>query len=164
MRILHLAAAAAVAVTLAASPAFACCNQGNHQVNVVYGVPPLAGYVPPTGYLLDPNDQVTQVYVVNQGPVFTGPGIYAYSNVWVPTVARPTYSEGGYAVIAPVYPAARTYPYVGYVPRWRCHGYQTSCAPWNAASYRPYGGPPHGAYVYRPAPSARVLYVRPREY
>lgn len=77
MRFVSVAAAAAAVFMIAATPAAACC----HRVGPAYGVP-----VVPLG-AIDPWYPVRQVYVVNQGPVFTGPGIYAYSNFYVPTVA-----------------------------------------------------------------------------
>jgi hypothetical protein len=79
MRILYLAAAA---LTLAVTPALAggCCG--------VYGSDAIA----PIDYVFPPPaDQVTQIYVVNQGPVLSGPGLYTYTNPWVPSVGLPAY-------------------------------------------------------------------------
>jgi hypothetical protein len=119
MRTLHLAAvmgAALMAATMAAtSPAAAhCCGQPV----VRYGVAPAAPID-----ALDPWYPVRRTYVVNQGPVFTGPGVYAYSNFYVPTVA-PVW-DGRYR-------HARRYPYAAPVPYVRgefdCHAGVERCA------------------------------------
>jgi hypothetical protein len=78
MRILYLAAAA---LTLVATPALAggCCGS-------VYG----SDVVLPIGYEFPPPaDQVDRIYLVNQGPVLSGPGIYTYTNPWVPSFGLP---------------------------------------------------------------------------
>jgi len=111
MRFVSLTAATAVAVALAASPAFACSNYGG----CGYGAPAVAGVVPPLGWVYDYPQQVTQAYVVNRGPIYTGPGIYAYTNIWVPTLARPEYPYADYTFIQrpyPSYPHVPSYPYV----------------------------------------------------
>lgn len=116
MRFVSVAAAAAAVFMIAATPAAACC----YRVGPAYGVP-----VVPLG-AIDPWYPVRQVYVVNQGPVFTGPGIYAYSNFYVPTVA----CCGG----------PRAFPYVrGEIG---CHGGVERCY---------YGG----RYAYRHGPVLR---------
>lgn len=128
----------AVLAVAGASPAAAqwggCCGYSPGY----YGPVPLA--YPPTGYVLNPSDVRAPIYLVNQGPVYRGPNIYAV----------PTYSEGGYA-FAP-YPYVTSYP-VGYGP---------AVAPYVSPSYRPYGAPPYGAYFYRPPPGARVIDMRRR--
>jgi hypothetical protein len=112
---------------------------------IVYGIPPLPVVVPPTGYVLDPSDARKPIYVVNQGPFYSGPGIYAV----------PTYSEGGYAYTTP-------YPYVkSYWADWQ-YGYGARFNRYMNPGYRPYGYAPYGAYVYRTAPSARVIHIRER--
>ena len=52
--------------------------------------------VPVSHYWFEPPGQVSQIYVVNQGPVYSGAGIVAHNNVYVPTLARPapTYRVG----------------------------------------------------------------------
>jgi hypothetical protein len=101
MRFVSVAAAAAAVFMIAATPAAACC----HRVGPAYGVA-----VVPVG-ALDSWYPVRQVYVVNQGPVFTGPGIYAYSNFYLPTVGP--------------YPYAPSFPYVrGEIG---CHGGVERC-------------------------------------
>lgn len=105
-----------------------------------YGAGPVPLAYPPPGYVLNASDVRAPIYLVNQGPVYRGPNIYAV----------PTYSEGGYA-FAP-YPYVTSYP-VGYGP---------SVAPYVSPSYRPYGPPPHGAYFRRPAPGARMIDMRRR--
>ncbi|EJW09718.1 hypothetical protein A33M_1029 [Rhodovulum sp. PH10] len=142
---------------LTAAPAVAqgCCVSGPV---IVYGAPPVPPVVPPTGYVLDPSDGRPPIYVVNQGPVYSGPGI----------IAVPTYSEGGYAYGAP-------YPYVHghYGPRYGT-GYRRAYRPHVRPHFRarpplrvygstigpeerPYGVPPYGAYAVRPAASAKVI-------
>src|SRR5689334_18529061 len=107
MRLVSVAAAAAALFTLAATPAAACC----YRSGAYYGV----GVVPPDA--VDPWYSVRQIYVVNQGPVFTGPGIYAYSNFYVPPVAPPPCCGGYYGG---AYPYAPPFPYVrGEIG---CHG------------------------------------------
>lgn len=126
------------ALALVASPAFAqdpCCASGPV---VVYGGSPVPPVIPPTGYVLDPSDARPPIYVVNQGPVYSGPGIYAV----------PTFSEGGFAYRGP-------YPYVN-GPVW---GYGPGYGPYVGPT-RPYGVPPYGAYTYLPAPSAKIIRVR----
>lgn len=75
-----------------------CCGAGPV---MVYGAVPVA---PPVGYVLDPVGARPPIYVVNQGPVYRGAGVFAV----------PTFSEGGYAY-APRYPY--TYGPV-YGPAW----------------------------------------------
>jgi hypothetical protein len=112
-------------------------------VTIVYGVPPVEPLLPPVGYTLDPSDARRPIYVVNQGPVYSGPGII--------TFATPTYSEGGYAYALP-YPYVRGYGGYGWYDApgyrgWpRRHGYGRSVI-------RPYAA----AYRYRSAPNARVI-------
>jgi hypothetical protein len=131
MRLLRLAAAAAAVSALVAMPAVAgsCCEN----VTIIYGAVPVPYPAPPPGHLLDPSDQRAPVYIVDQGPVIEGPGIYTYHEIEVP--AQPTYSEGGYA-----------FPYVR-------HSY-------GRQPYRPYGVAPYDAYLYRPAPNARIIHVQ----
>lgn len=126
--------AAALFATAAVAGGFDRCDPrraayhcGGH-VRLVY---------PPVGYVLDPADARPPIYIASQGPVFSGPDVYAL----------PTFSEGVYADLIP-------YPYIG-------HGYYRT-------PYYGYGwsGPRayrvHGAYAYRPAPSARIITVPAR--
>jgi hypothetical protein len=123
MRLLSLAAAAAAALALTA-PAEACC----HWIPSVYVGPPFI----PGGYeFAPPTDQASQIYVVNQGPVLSGPGIYTYTNPYVPTLAPP------------LYPTA--YPYVRHVPHRICPGCG-GFATIDPRSFRQYGFAPH---IYR---------------
>jgi hypothetical protein len=156
-------AAIAVAATAAAA--------ADADVKVVYGVPPVTVLTPPTGYLLDPSDQVNPVYVVNQGPVLSGPGIYSYTNVlYYPSQARRTYSEGGYAYTDPPYypwSALYGYPYAypydyPYVTGGLPCAADVECSPahfYRHLARRPYGYAPYTAYRYRPAAGARVIQV-----
>jgi len=160
--------AAAIAVTAGTAAADPCCAP-----RVIYAIPPVTIVVPPTGYVLDPSDTVNPVYVVNRGPILSGPGIYTYTNkYYYPTFARPTYSEGGYAYTDPPYyrwssPYPYAYPYVKSHRGWHCGGYE-GCRPIYTGrhrfSHRPYGHPPYAAYRYQPAPSARVINVPSRGY
>jgi len=163
MRILCLAAsAAALTVTAAAADPYG-------SPRVIYAIPPVTIVVPPTGYVLDPSDAVNPVYVVNQGPVLSGPGIYTYSNTYYSTFARPTYSEGGYAYTDPIYyrwsaPYPYPYPYVNGHHGWRCghFGCRSGYYAGRRFGYRPYGHPPYAAYRNQPAPTARVIHLPSR--
>ena len=99
MRILYLAAAA---LTLVATPALAGGWGGGF-----YGPDAIASidYVFPP-----PADQVDRIYVVNQGPVLSGPGIYAHTNPWLPSIALPPY------------PPSAIFPYVRRSPHRWCPG------------------------------------------
>jgi hypothetical protein len=110
---------------------------------IVYGVPPVAVDLPPVGYVLDPSDARRPIYVVNQGPTYSGPGIVTY--------AVPTYSEGRYAYALP-------YPYVRTYAGW--YDYRRLDAPYiyRPSLIRPYAA----AYRHRVAPNARVIHVRDR--
>ena len=152
MRILWVAAAAAVAAPFwfAATPAAAghCCR------SVFYGVP----QGPPSPYYLA--DQASPFYLVNQGPVYSGPGIVADNNIFYPSLPRPIYAVGGYAYVQAYYPPAMQYPYVRSFGGWRCHGGYGECGPYGAARphfYRPARFAPYGAQLYRGGPSARVI-------
>jgi hypothetical protein len=159
MRAIRFAAAAAIAAVVssvsAESAEPACCDEA--LPTIIYGAPPVPYAPPPSGYVLDPSDSRGPIYVVNQGPLYSGPGIYSY--------AVPTYSEGGYAYANP-------YPYVS--GRFGGHMSWRDAAPYvgrEADSYpvreitviagagRPYGPHPRHAYGYRPSPNARVIRV-----
>ena len=122
MRTVRLAAALATALTLAATPALA--GHYNEDVAVAYGFPPI-------GYVFDPADHGAPVYIANQGPVLTGPGIYAFHEIGMPT-------HPGYAP---------PFPYVRRVPDVRVFA-------------SPYGFAPYAASVYWPAPRARIRHAR----
>ncbi len=120
---------------------------------VVYASPPAFFVVPPTGYVLNPSDAVRPFYVVTQVPYATGFGI-------VP-LARPTYSEGGYAY-------ADSYPYAAPYIHSYGFGVRTGYRAWRAGPVRSYfgdafdrraGAPPYTAYRYRTAPSARIIQI-----
>jgi hypothetical protein len=154
MRVLWVAAATAAAftavLTLAATPAAAghCCR------SVLYGVP----QGPPSPYYLA--DQASPFYLVNQGPVYSGPGIVADNNIFYPSLPRPIYAVGGYAYVQGFYPPAMQYPYVRSSGGWRCRGGYGECGSFGAARphfYRAARFAPYGAQLYRGAPSARVI-------
>src|SRR5690349_22662597 len=70
---------AIVALFALAAPAAAggCCGTA-----AAYDIQPV---VPVSTYRFDAPPPVNQVYVVNQGPVLSGPGIYAYTNHYHPS-------------------------------------------------------------------------------
>ncbi|RAI38614.1 hypothetical protein CH341_27545 [Rhodoplanes roseus] len=145
---------AAVAILLligAAGPAAAqqgCCVGGPV---VVYGASPVPPAVPPTGYLLDPSDARPPIYVVNQGPLYRGAGIYAV----------PTFSEGGYAYsIRYPYTYGPAYGRSHYVPYKRPHAYPPRRYGYIGPTERVAGAPPYGAYEVRPAPGAKIVHVQ----
>jgi hypothetical protein len=77
--------------------------------------------------------------------VIAGPGLYTCHEIDVP-LARPIYSEGGYAAVTPdAYPTP--FPDVRHVPGARL-------------AERSYGVAPYGAYLYRPLPNARIIRVQ----
>jgi hypothetical protein len=130
---------AIVALMLAAAPAAAgpCCGHAT----ATYDVAPV---MPVSIYRFEAPDPVAQIYVVNQGPVFSGPGLYTYTNRYVPSFV-PT-----------------AYPYVSGHDVWRCgcgaaQAYQAYTLP----GYRGYRGQRayHGyrgyrGYRHHPAPLA----------
>jgi hypothetical protein len=134
---------AIVALMLAAAPAAAgpCCGHAT----ATYDVQPV---VPVSIYRFEGPEPVTQIYIANQGPVFSGPGLYTYTNRYVPSFV-PT-----------------PYPYVSGYDGWRgtpgcgcgaAHAYQTYTLP----GYLGYRGHRayHGYHSYRsyrhhPAPLA----------
>jgi hypothetical protein len=69
-----------VALLALAAPAAAggCCGYGA-------AAPEIHPLVAVSTYRFDAPPPVGQVYVVNQGPVLSGPGIYAYTNHYVPS-------------------------------------------------------------------------------
>jgi hypothetical protein len=69
-----------VALLAFAAPAAAggCCGYGA-------AAPEIQPLVAVSTYRFDAPPPVGQVYVVNQGPVLSGPGIYAYTNHYVPS-------------------------------------------------------------------------------
>jgi len=156
MRMICLAASAAAAI--AATTLTARAGDFGAPVYGVASVPVLA----PVGYVLTPVVPVNPVYVVNQGPVFSGPGIYTYTNTYYSTFERPTYLAGGYAYTEPYYVRwSAPYPYVSSYPYfygrrgWR-NGYYAG----RGFGFRRYGAfPPHAAYRYRPVAGARVFQV-----
>ena len=159
---LHLVAMGSLGLLIGSS-AVALAGEGPV---VVYGAAPY-DIPPPVAYVLDPADARRPIYVVDQGPVYYGPGIVALK-----TFATPIYSEGGYAYALP-------YPYIGgpyvrghgdwdygYAPVYRprpWHGrysrlddaYGYGPRVYRRNVFRPYAG----AYRYRPAPGARVIRV-----
>jgi hypothetical protein len=124
MRFVRLAAALATALTLAAAPALA----GSHEdVAIAHGFPPI-------GFVFDPADARAPVYIANQGPVLTGPGVYAFHEIGMPT-------HPGYAGVR--------FPYVRRVPDVRVFA-------------SPYGMAPIASTVYWPAPYPYIRHARVR--
>lgn len=116
---------------------------------IVYGASPVPPAVPPTGYLLDPSDARPPIYVVNQGPVYSGPGIYAV----------PTFSEGGYAYSIR-YPYTYGPWYGGHGPYKRPHAYPPRRYGYIGPETRVAGAPPYGAYEVRPTAGAKIIQVQ----
>ena len=89
------------ALTLATAPAAAgqCCGHASYP----YVAPAVVGepVVPVSHYQFEPPGQVSQIYVVNQGPVYSGPGIMAHNNIYVPTLARPAAWASHYVDVHP---------------------------------------------------------------
>src|ERR1700738_3695742 len=111
---------AIVGLMLAAAPAAAggCCGYGG----AAYDIQPV---VPVSTYRFDAPAPVSQVYVVNQGPLLSGPGLYTYTNHYVPSFV-PT-----------------AYPYVEGQTGWR--GYGCGCGAARAA-YWPNTVAPYRGY------------------
>jgi hypothetical protein len=101
---------------------------------IVYGLPPAPFVIPPTGYVLAPSAAARPFYVVNQG--FGGPDIL--------TLARPTFSKGGYAY-AHSWPHSR-YPYVVSYGYGLDFGYRVYGPPRRHFFARPHRAPLHTAY------------------
>jgi len=108
MRPVSFAAIAAAMLALTAAPAMACCGSPAY-----YGAPAV-------DYAVVPVVPVNPFYIVNEGPIFSGPGIYAYDNVYVPSVLRPAHWNGVYADGLPYVPYAHPYPYVRSSHAWHC--------------------------------------------
>src|SRR5579871_2697978 len=85
---------ALIASLFLAAPAAAGCGGCGSYGAATYDVGPV---VPVSTYRYDVPPSVGQVYVVNQGPVLSGPGIYAYTNHYVPSFvpAGYPYVSGG---------------------------------------------------------------------
>src|SRR5712691_2598865 len=79
------------AMMMTAAPAASDDTAAPPFPKVVYASPPAAFVIPPTGYVLNPSDAAKPFYVINQGPQVFGFGF------GIVPIARPTYSEGGYA-------------------------------------------------------------------
>ncbi len=159
MRTLHLAAFVGAALMFAVNPAAAghCCGRAV----VGYGVAPVVALVPPDA--LDPWYAVRQIYVVNQGPVFTGPGIYAYSNFYVPSIAPAVGWDGCDPCARRYYPYAPPFPYVR--GEFGCHAGVERCyyGYGYGYGYRRYWRP-YAAYRGRWVPGARMVHRHPTEY
>ncbi len=92
-----------------------------------------------------PPAAIYPVYVVNRGPVLQGPGVYSYTNGYVSTFDRPTYSDGSYTYPEQSYyrwsyPYA--YPYAGAGYGFGCGGYRHAgygCGAYRSVGYG-YGG------------------------
>lgn len=137
MRLVRLAAGLAAALTLAATPASA--GYYGHHWGFFWGIPP---YGPPPIAYLDPSDPRAPVYVVDQGPKITGPGIYTYHEIDVPT-----WAYGAYAVINA---HGRPFPYVHRVTDARFIEPRTGFAREGTSLYR-------RAYVERYRPYGRII-------
>jgi hypothetical protein len=112
IRCLGLGLALAFAASmLSTAPAAAgqCCGHAPYPyVGPVVAEP----VVPVSHYWFAPPDQVSQIYVVNQGPVYSGAGIYAHNNIYVPSLARPAAWARDYLDVHPYWSTITIYPYV----------------------------------------------------
>jgi hypothetical protein len=147
----RVVAFSALVSVVSATAAFAACGPGEDCADttasdrpvVVYAAPPRLLGAPPLGYVLDPSDTRRDLYVVNQGPIYDGPGIL--------TFARPTYSESGYAY-------QRPYPYVHFYTSGHGQRFYRAMRLRHPLAYRSLKYP----YRYRPAASARVIDIEAR--
>ncbi len=82
---------AVIASLFLAAPAAAggCCGGDG---GATYEVQPV---VPVSTYRFDAPPPVSQVYVVNQGPLLSGPGLYTYTNHYVPSFVPTGYPYAG---------------------------------------------------------------------
>jgi len=155
-RVLFGAILAGTITTGAQAPSDGCCAGAPPIPKVTYASPGASVVVPPTGYVLNPSDAVKPVYVVNRRPQLIGAGIV--------DIARPTYSEGGYAFQDPHRGDGHS-----------IHGYVYDARDRSAATLpaqpvsngdlfaRPYGASPYTAYRYRTAPSAKIIHLPPED-
>jgi hypothetical protein len=147
MRILGMTAGHAMLTMVGATGAQACCWSG-----CLAAVEPV---LPCTVVRAAP---INPFYVVNQGPVLSGPGIYAYTNTYYPVVVRPTYPRDGFGYFDPPYRAYSyahgypyAYPYVRFHRRHCPYGWVNGCGSGYAVRpMRPYGRVPY-VYGYRRA-------------
>jgi hypothetical protein len=112
----------------------------------VHADTPVLFGAPPIGYALDPSDARTDLYFVNQGPVYDGPNVVRFG--------QPTYSESGFAYATP-------FPYVRFYSGAHGHSYYWARRQ-RFSGYRSSAHAVYDAYRYRPAASARVIDVAPR--
>lgn len=117
-------------LTIVSAAAGQCCGQAPY---VAPYVAPVVGepVVPVSHYWHEPPGQVSQLYVVNQGPVYSGPGIVAHNNIYVPSLARPAAWARNYADVHPYWSTVTYYPYVrghyawrGHAPAWYRYAYR----------------------------------------
>ncbi len=85
MRRLCLAIIAMFAL-VAPAAAGGCCGGGYE--GTAYEVQPV---VPVATYRFPAPPPVRQIYVLNQGPVLSGPGLYTYTNYYEPSIVPPAY-------------------------------------------------------------------------
>jgi hypothetical protein len=118
MRSLYLGLGAALAaLTTAPAAAGQCCGSAPYVPPVEVGEP----VVPVSHHWHEPPGQVSQIYVVNQGPVYSGPGIVAHNNIYVPSLARPAAWARDYVDVHPYQSTVTYYPYVRGHHAWRGH-------------------------------------------
>jgi hypothetical protein len=139
---------ALVALFALAAPAAAggCCGYWA-------AAPEIQPVVPVSTYRFDAPPPVSQVYVVNQGPVLSGPGIYAYTNHYVPSFVPAGYPYvsgcGGYGGCGETYGSGccgHSYSY-----SYGCGGYGgCSRGLWSSATTNyEWNGRSTGYYGYR---------------
>jgi hypothetical protein len=137
---------ALVALFALAAPAAAggCCGYWA-------AAPEIQPVVPVSTYRFDAPPPVSQVYVVNQGPVLSGPGIYAYTNHYVPSFVPAAYPYvggcGGYSGCGQTYGSGCG----GHGYSYGCGGYGgCSRGLWSSATTNyEWNGRSTGYYGYR---------------
>jgi hypothetical protein len=166
---------AIIALFALAAPAAAggCCGYGA-------AAPEIQPVVPVSTYRFDAPPPVGQVYVVNQGPMLSGPGIYAYTNHYEPSFVPAAYPYvggcGGYGGCGQTYSSGccgHSYSYSSGCGYGGCgRGYSYGCGyggcgrglwsnttagyQWNGgySGYRRYGA--YRAWRHHAAPLARA--------
>lgn len=160
MRRYLIGLAAAAAVTVTAAPAMACYGCGGSVGYYSYysGCSPCGGYSGAWGFSVLPTPVQyyavqPQYYYVQQGPTYTGPGMFAPVSIYQPRVIYGGdvgyygYNGGPYAHPANHYyagaPAVSTPTVYSYRRVHRRHGYRHFVAPrYSVAPYQ-YGRRPH---------------------
>jgi hypothetical protein len=140
---------AAPTLTTVSAAAGQCCGHAPYVAPYVAPAVAIEPVVPVSHYWFEPPGQVSQIYVVNQGPVYSGPGIVAHNNIYVPTLARPAAWTRNYVDVHPYWSTVTVYPYVRGHHAWRGHGpawYRFAKRVRHPARVAPAIGSPSGGY------------------